>query len=597
MNSVCAYVLAGSVIAALASAQTTQRVSVSSVGSQASSSSSAPSISGDGRLVAFVSEALDLVFDDANLVSDVFVRDLVTGQTKRASLNSANAEGNAESFAPSVSADGRYVAFASAASNLVLGDTNGAVDVFVRDLQTNLTTRVSVTSGGLQANSFSGTPSISADGRFVAFVSNASNLAAADTNFLQDIFVRDRQTNQTTRVSVDSTGAQADSLSDFPSISGDGRFVAFQSLATNLVASDTNFSLDVFVHDRQTNQTIRASVDSAGVEADTSSGAPSMSGGGRYVAFPSFASNLIAGDTNGALDVFVHDLQTNQTTRVSVSSIGVEGNDASDLPSISSDGRYVAFASFATNLVVSDTFLEDVFLRDRQTSKTTRVSYATLGTPGNDHSGATGLAISAGGPIVAFTSDASNFAPADTNLVTDVFVHDRQGVNPFTSFCAGDGTLRTPCPCAPPNTVPSPSAARGHGCANSFDLDGALLSAEGHTSPDTVTLTARIGSGYSGFGLLVKGDARSAAGFADGDGVRCTSGALVRFGSHIAGSNGAPLGYWIYPNIAQTLPVSAATAQGPAQDAWYQLFYRNSTPGFCSSATTNWSNGLRVFWP
>lgn len=171
------------------------------------------------------------------------------------------------------------------------------------------------------------------------------------------------------------------------------------------------------------------------------------------------------------------------------------------------------------------------------------------------------------------------------------------GSSPGAPFCFGDGSLPTPCPCVPPNVVPVPSGAPGRGCANSFDLDGARLVASGFLSPDTLRFVCAVGPSYSGFGFLVKGNLPSALGIANADGVRCVSGALVRFGGHNAGTNGAALGAWSYPNTAQTISVSVATGQPPGQSAFYQLIYRNTAPLFCTSGTTNWSSGLRVDWP
>jgi Tol biopolymer transport system component len=171
---------------------------------------------------------------------------------------------------------------------------------------------------------------------------------------------------QTARVSVDSSGNQGNCWSSYPSISSDGRYVAFSSLASNLVAGDTNGAYDIFVHDRQTGVTTRVSVDSSGNEGNDISGAPSISSDGRYVAFESYASNLVA-DTDSGLDIFVHDRQTGMTSRVSVNSSGNKGNGASIYPSMSSDGRYVAFESDASNLVACDTNgWPDIFVHDRQ---------------------------------------------------------------------------------------------------------------------------------------------------------------------------------------------------------------------------------------
>jgi hypothetical protein len=166
-----------------------------------------------------------------------------------------------------------------------------------------------------------------------------------------------------------------------------------------------------------------------------------------------------------------------------------------------------------------------------------------------------------------------------------------------TPYCFGDGSLATPCPCVPPNFIPTPSGAPDAGCANSFNLNGAKLSAVGTLSPDTLTFTTLIGGNSAAFGLLLKGNASLASGAANGDGVRCVDGQLIRFGGHNAGTNGAPLGTWTYPNTAQTIPVSMATIQPAGQTAYYQLFYRNLAASFCSSATTNMSNGMQVNWP
>ncbi|MPV87016.1 hypothetical protein GCU85_09795 [Cardiobacteriales bacterium ML27] len=312
-------------------------------------------MSADGRYVAFSSRGTNLVAGDTNSVQDIFVHDTQTGATTRVSVDSSGVEGDSHSYNPSISADGRYVAFQSNATNLVVGDTNGAADIFVHDTQMGVTTRVSVDSSGVASDSYSSDPSISADGRYVAFWSNATNLVAGDMNGTADVFVHDTQTGNTTRVSVDSSGVASDSYSSDPSISADGRYVVFSSDATNLVAGDTNGTRDIFVHDTQTGVTTRVSVDSSDIGGDDFSQVPSISADGRYVAFQSSATNLVAGDTNGVADVFVHDTQTGVTTRFSVDSNDLESNNGSYNPSISADGRYVAFDSFATNLVADDT--------------------------------------------------------------------------------------------------------------------------------------------------------------------------------------------------------------------------------------------------
>ncbi|NOT31934.1 MAG: hypothetical protein HOP15_15925, partial [Planctomycetes bacterium] len=192
----------------------------------------------------------------------------VAGQvTRRVSVSTGGAQANGESVIPSISADGRYVAFVSSASNLVAGDTNATDDVFVRDRLVGATERVSIDSLGVESNSYCMWPSISADGRYAAFVSSASNLVAGDTNATDDVFVRDRWSGTTERVSVDSLGMEANGYCMWPSISADGRYAAFVSSASNLVVGDTNATDDVFVHDRWTGATERVSVDSGGAQA------------------------------------------------------------------------------------------------------------------------------------------------------------------------------------------------------------------------------------------------------------------------------------------------------------------------------------------
>jgi Tol biopolymer transport system component len=394
-------------------------------GTQGDEASYYPSISADGRYVTFESAATNLVAGDTNGVNDIFVRDRQTGTTTRVSKDSAGVQGDDISSFPSISADGRYVTFESAASNLVAGDTNGVNDIFVRDRQTGTTTLVSKSSAGVLGDASSIHPSISADGRYVGFYSYATNLVSGDTNIKSDIFVRDRQTGTTTRVSRNSAGVEGNGDSLYPAISADGRYVAFYSGSTNLVADDTNAISDIFVRDRQTGTTSRVSKDSAGLEGDDGSYNPSVSADGRYVTFVSGATNLVAGDTNGIVDIFVRDRQTGTTTRASKSSAGLEGDASSYVPSLSTDGRYVAFDSHATNLVAGDiNAARDIFMRDRQTGTTTLVSKDSAGVVGNGAS--MEPSISADGRYVAFYSDATNLVAGDTNGMFDVFVRDRQ---------------------------------------------------------------------------------------------------------------------------------------------------------------------------
>jgi murein DD-endopeptidase MepM/ murein hydrolase activator NlpD/cold shock CspA family protein len=361
---------------------------------------------------------------------DVFVRDRQTGQTTRVSVASDGTQGNGWSEIATTSADGRYIAFVSQANNLVSGDTNDrrdlwGRDIFVHDRQTGETSLVSVASDGTQGNGPSYFASISADGRHVAFYSWASNLVVGDTNGREDIFVHDRQTGETSLASVASDGTQGNGPSDFPSISADGRFVAFVSEASNLVIGDTNGREDIFVHDRQTGETSLVSVGSDGTQGNGPSDFPSISADGRFVAFVSEASNLVVGDTNGWEDIFVHDRQTGETSLVSVASDGTQGNGDSVEVSNSADGRYVAFTSYASNFVSNDINRgADVFVHDRQTDQTTCVSLDLGGSPGNSYSFMP--SISPDGGYVAFTSNANNLILGDINGVMDVFLHDQR---------------------------------------------------------------------------------------------------------------------------------------------------------------------------
>src|SRR3954452_10385315 len=412
--------------AATAGPGATVRASVGALGVQGDGRSFVPALSADGRYAAFYSDASNLVAGDTNAARGVFVRDLQTGETTRVSVSSPGGEANGDSFAPAVSSDGRYVAFASAASNLVDGDTNDANDIFIRDRQANTTTRVSVGFDGAQANGGSDQPSLSGDGRLVAFISGATNIAQGDANGNRDAFVYDRQTGAAVNISVDSTGVQADLDSFTPQLSANGRFVAYTSFADNLISLDLNEGSDVFVRDLQANTTERVSEFTGHYEGEGDSLRPSISADGRYVAFDSDDWNLVWGDTNDDFDVFVNDRTTTVTTRVSVDDDGTQSNGASYRPSISADGRNVGYYSEASNLVPGDTNgAADVFVYDRRSGAAKRVSVGNGGAEANGDS--LRPAISANGRLAVFESDATNLVPGDTNGFTDVFVYDPLG--------------------------------------------------------------------------------------------------------------------------------------------------------------------------
>ena len=348
---------------------TTERVSVAGNGAQGNNSSApgefGGAVSADGRYVVFDSFASNLSARDRNgNGGDVFVRDRRLGTTTLASVSSAGTGGDDESDDGIISADGGSVVFTSRATNLAGGDANGGrADVFVHDLGSGVTRRVSVSSSGAGGNDASFGSSVSADGSVVAFFSFASNLVAGDRNHQPDVFVRDLGTGRTERVNVSSGGAQADQFSEGGSLSADGRFVVFDSDADNLVAGDGNGLGDAFVHDRKSGATTRVSLSSAGRQGNGPSNGVSISADGRFVAFTSFASNLVPDDRNHDADAMVRDRRTGVTMLAAVSSAGVHENGFSGTGTISADGRWLVFHSVAGNLVAGDTnAASDVFV-------------------------------------------------------------------------------------------------------------------------------------------------------------------------------------------------------------------------------------------
>jgi Tol biopolymer transport system component len=413
----------------IAAAQRTERVNVNDSGAQTDAVSRWPAMSADGRFVVFDSDGSNLIPGDVNQASDVFVRDRLRGTIECVSVDSSGVPGWQGSFHGTFSADGRFVAFESAAA-LVSDDNNHRIDVFVRDRSAGTTIRASVDSSGVEQNGggFDETnPKISADGRFVAFNSDATNLVPGDTNGAEDIFVHDCVTGATERVSVNSAGEQGDANSWRPAISADGTLVAFDSGATNLVpGGNPGKGPDVFVRDRLTSTTECASVSLDGsMEGDSL--AVAISGDGRFVGFWSASENLVPGDTNGQGDVFLRDRVQATTELVSVSSAGIQGDGISSEPYpqgtfVSSDGRFVAFLSDATNLVSGDNNgVTDALLRDRLLATTSRVSVDSNGHEADARTYE--LSVSGDGRYTAFVTTATNLVPGDTNGVGDVFVH------------------------------------------------------------------------------------------------------------------------------------------------------------------------------
>ncbi len=410
-------------MACLCSAQTTDRFSVDSGGAGGDNNSDFPEISTDGKFIVFASQASNLVAGDTNFQFDIFVLERASGGIERVSVSSTGTEGNLGSFTSAISADGQFVSFVSSADNLIPGG-NFNSDVYVHDRATGMTTRVSVDSFGTPANGTCGGAAISGDGNLVAFTSFANNLVVGDTNGQADAFVHNRTTGVTQRISVDSLGNQSDSGTSGVAFSGDGNIVAFYSGASNLVPGDTNTYSDVFTHDLSTGITERVSVSSSGSEGDRWSLLPTLSFDGRYVAFESHSTNLVPGDTNDEADIFVHDRVLGTTERVSVNSKGVQADDFSTGPEISDDGRYVVYMSLAKNQMPGDSnSYYDICLYDRVSGILEKISTSSAGVHGNGHSW--WPSVSENGDTVVFSSNADNLVSGDTNFRKDTFVRDR----------------------------------------------------------------------------------------------------------------------------------------------------------------------------
>ena len=418
--ALCAALVA--VPVAMAAPGDTVRLSLDAGGAESNGDSGRSVASTDGRFVAFTSVADDLVFADVGGNQDIFVRDRQTGTTTRASVSFAGIEGNQGSHNPSISGDGRIVAFETDSTNMVIGDTNARRDVFVRDLVAGTTTRASV-GAGVQGDDDSDSPSVSRDGRYVAFESRATNLVPGDGNGDYDVFVRDLVAGTTTRVSVSSGGVEGDRDSRNAAISADGRYVAFNSGATNLVPGDTDMDWDVYVHDRATGETERISVTSGGADANGDHFDPQISDDGRHVAFWSNAEDLVPGDTNGQHDIFRHDRVTGETVRVNVSATGAQDDGGAEQPTISGDGRRVGFYSYATTLLPGDANgLEDVYVKDVESGEVIRASRSSAGAGADDSS--VDPTLTGDGLGVVFTSAATNLVIGDGNAHRDVFSHE-----------------------------------------------------------------------------------------------------------------------------------------------------------------------------
>ena len=429
-------------------------VSKSSAGTMGTAESYMPSLSDDGQVISFESNSSNLVAGDTNGFRDIFVRNRTTSTTTRESLASDGAtQANSHCYQSSITRDGTKVLFSSDSNNLVAGDTNGVRDTFCRTVGGAALTRLSQTSGGTAGDGASDQPSWSADGTLGFYRSASTNIDWTDQDSgARDIYGWNPDTAvsntisrveavSTGRVSLDSAQAQVNGASSNPAISHTGRFVAFDSVATNLVAGDTNGVADVFVKDQNNHATQRVSVATAGTQADGASTFPGMTADGRYVVFASVATNLVAGDTDATSDIYMRDLTANTTTLLSVSSASVKGNGASLYPRISASGRYVVFESDATNLVASDTNAQrDIFLRDLTAGTTERVNLVHSTNAQSSGGGCYLASVSDNGRYVAFESDAP-LTSVGISGKRQIYLRDRNvGGTASTSLVTGDNS-------------------------------------------------------------------------------------------------------------------------------------------------------------
>lgn len=373
------------------------------------------SLSADGTSVAFDSFATNLELADPDDLSDVYVKDLVTGELVLASTNGDGMKGDNSSSNASLAPGGSHVAFDSAATNLDPADMDVIdADVYVKDLSTGGLTLASTTSDGVKGDGASIMPSLSADGTTVAFASSSTNLDTADPDVAVDIYVKDLTTGAITLVSTASDGTKGNGDSSDPSLSADGTRVAFASSSTNLDVADTSGDIDLYVKDLTTGEVTLASITGDGTKADGSSSAPSLSADGSTVAFSSFATNLDTADGDVAEDVYVKDVDDGGLVLASTSDDGTKGDAGSGAPSLSADGAIVAFHSSSSNLDAGHAEGSDVYVKDLGTGDIALVSSPDSFRP----------SLSASGASVAFESSSTTLDPADTDTFADIYVRE-----------------------------------------------------------------------------------------------------------------------------------------------------------------------------
>ncbi len=404
-----------------------QAISILPSGETGDGASSNVSLSNDGMFAVFESFAQNLDVD-ATIDRDIFLADTSAGTLALLNLGTGGTQPSGRTFDAKITPDARYISFTSLATNLVTPDTNADADVFLYDQNLGTVEMISISTGGVQSNDGSYQSSVSDDGRFVVFSSNASNLAVGGPTGVYQIYLRDRMNSETVRISESALGLVADGGCTTPRISGDGTTVVFESDATNLVSGDTNGVGDIFVYHIPTDTMECVSLAVGGVASNAQSFQPFINGDGQLVGFSSEASDLVIGDTNGAVDVFLRDRTSGDLEVVNVTSLGamVASGQSGD---ISDDGQFVVYSSTASNLVLGDTNgVRDVFVRDRSSGGVLRVSSTTAGVQGNGASSDPN--VSPDGRKIGFVSSATNFTPPgmdDNGIVTDVFMTS----NPF----------------------------------------------------------------------------------------------------------------------------------------------------------------------
>jgi len=464
-------------------------------------------LNGDGRYALFYS--LEDITSNSSNEGDLYLKDLTTGAVEAISAKSETKSSNGDSSVGSISSDGQLIAFETTASNLSTIDKNNYRDIYLRNRQTSTTTLLSAAEGGGDSDGSSYRPIISADGNFVVYESDATNLSSYDTNSFTDIYLYDLQSNTNTLISKDPYGPVGNGNSFNPWISGDGSYIVFQSVASNLSPSDSNNAMDIFLYDRVADDLSRISIALGGMESDGESVIPAISDDGNYIVFRSSTTNLVMGDTNGVDDIFLYNRIPRTIERISKGTAGQEANDMSDAPSISSDGRFITFTSWADNLVESDTnFSNDVFVYDRLNGSTSRVNLDSA----NNQSAASGWhpSISADGRYISWETSGA-MVPEDLNGSYDVYRRDYwAGPTPPAVDSDNDGYTVSGGDCDDSNPAVNPGAVEvcngiddncvggiDEGVTTTFYLDG---DSDNYGLDASTTQACSLPAGYAAVG-------------------------------------------------------------------------------------------------